>query len=349
MLGAPTLRLLTGLTLACAAAMAEPPAAPSPSTIAPDAGASYLRPDGSVYVVGSAGMERLLTEMNALFARTHPGIRFTLLLDPTAATAIAGLAARVSAFAPMDRAAWPQETRPFRQVHGYEATDIRIGRNGYPVAGRTTPPAICVNVGNPLAGLTVGQVARIFTRGGGAGDLTHWGQLGLTGEWAQRVIHLYGTRDNGGFNSALRRSLMGGLPFSRRYEPLADEQAVLQAVADDPRGIGLLGARESAGLPAAVRLLPLALQADEPYHGCDEKNLAAGLYPLAEYLHLYLDQTPGQPADPLLRDYVRLVLSPEGQAIVRATGGVPLSPAYVAAELARLPRGKPSLSDPTQK
>ncbi|MDD3180565.1 MAG: hypothetical protein PHQ04_09460 [Opitutaceae bacterium] len=337
MTAAQRFRRLVGLilTFAVTAAAGWPASATRAVGISQDA-APYVRLDGSVYIVGSAGMREVLTRFNELFSQTHPNVRFTMLLDPTAATALGGLAAGVSAFAPMDRAAWPQETRPFRQVHGYEATDVRIGRNCYPAASRTRPPGVYVNTRNPLSGLTLEQVARVFTMGGGTGDLTRWEQLGLTGEWAQRLIHLYGPRDNGGYISALRHSRMDGRPFSRRYEPLASDAAIIQAVADDPYGVGLVGLHEVAVLPPTVRLLPLAENANEPYRVADDETLHAGRYPLAEFLHLYIDKIPGKSPDPLVADYIRLVLSPEGQEIITATGHVPLTPAEAEHERSKL-------------
>ncbi|MEO6874895.1 MAG: substrate-binding domain-containing protein [Opitutaceae bacterium] len=337
------IRCLAGLLIVgtLTASAGELPRNESAADLRPK-GATYWRSDGSINIVGSAGLRELLTEFNQRFARTHPGISFTLHLDPSGATGLGGLAAGVSAFAPMDRAAWPQETRPFRQVYGYEVTDICIGRQGYAPATGLGPPVLCINARNPLAGLTVGQATRIFTRGSDEGDLTHWSQLGLTGDWGERVIHLYGPRDNGGFVSALRHSRMGGWPLSRRYEPLATTAGILQAVVDDPYAIGLIGVHEAAALPNGVRLLPLAAIAHTPFRMADGADLAAGRYPWGDFVHLYINLAPGQPLDPLVRDYLRLVLSPEGQALIAAAGHVPLTAPEVGGELAKFERAKPS-------
>jgi phosphate transport system substrate-binding protein len=305
-------------------------------------GATYLLADGSIKVIGSAGLKDLLKEFNRRFALSHPDVKFTLLLDPTGASGLGGLAVDVSAFAPMDREAWPQETRPFRQIHGYEVTDIHIARHGYPRAAGLSPAGLCVNLRNPLADLTLAQAARIVTREGGDGDLTHWSQLGLTGEWQQRVIHLYGPRDNGGFVSALRHSRMGGAPLARRYEALATTAEVMQAVADDPYAIGLVGTHETSAMPNGVRFLPLAAATNAPFQAVAGADLAAGLYPWGDFLHLYLNLAPGQLPEPLVREYLRFVLSPEGQALIAAAGHVPLTAPEVAGELAKFERPNPN-------
>ena len=152
----------------------------------------------------------------------------------------------------------PLETRPFRQLHGYEPTAIRVGRAGYAAAGRTNPSGIYVNTKNPLRGLTMKQVTRVFTTGEASGDITAWGQLGLPHEWSQRVIHLYGPRDDGSFASALRQANMDGFPFAPRYEPQPTCDRILQAVADEPYGMALAGPCDARLSRAAVKMLPLA-------------------------------------------------------------------------------------------
>jgi phosphate transport system substrate-binding protein len=331
--------LVSVAPLAAADAAGRLPAyEPHPVTIAADA--TYRLTDGTVYLVGNDGMEEMLTRFNALFTQTHPGIRFTMLLKGSS-TALGGITAGVSAFAPIGRDAWPLEVRPFRQMFGYEPTDIRIGRDGYAGPGRKNPPAIYVNVRNPLAGLTVAQIAAIFTRGAPGGDVTHWNQVGAKGEWAHRVIHIYGPRDDGGLATALRQAKMGGRPFARTYEPGAKSADVIKAVAADPFGIGLVGFFDIKNLPPTVRLLPLAETDGAPFSIGNYDDVAAGLCPFAPYLHLYVNRKPGEPLDPLVKEYARLVLSREGQGIIATLKGseegyVPLTAAEAAAEAAKL-------------
>jgi len=303
--------------------------------------ARYVLPDGAIYVVGHHGMQDMLTEFNQLFTRTHPGFRFKMLLKGSS-TGLAGLSAGISAFAPMAREARPyEELRPFRQLYGHEPTDIHIGRVGYAGPGRRNPPAVYVNARNLLTGLTVEQVARIFTTGGGTGDLTQWSQVGLTGEWGIRAIHVYGPRDNGRFATATRNARMGGFPFTRRYEPLAEYADIIMAVAQDAYGIGLVGRFDSKRVPAEVKIVPLAAKEGPPYSAGSYADVLEAKYPYASYIHLYVNRAPGTPLDPFVKEYVRLALSREGQAIIAAQGDsadgyVPLKAGEVAQELAKV-------------
>lgn len=316
---------------------AELPAyAPRPVVV--PKGSPYVQADGSIVIVGNDGMEPMLAQFNELFTRTHPGFKFTLLCKGSS-TGIGGLTAGVSALAPIGRGAWPVEIEPFRRLYGYAPTDIRIGRDGYAAPGRKNPPAVYVHAKNPLKSLTVAQVAKIFTTGGTGGDLTHWNQVGVGG--AERVIHPYGPRDDGSFATALRNDFMGDLPFCRRYEALAKSADVLRAVADDVNGIGIAGYIDAATVTPNVRLLALTASDGQEPALPDYDAVLAGRYPLAPFMHLYVNRVPGQPLDPVVKEYARLVLSREGQAIIAAMRGseegyVPLTPAEVAAELAKL-------------
>ncbi len=258
------------------------------------------------------------------------------------ASGIGGLTANVSAFAPMGREAWPTDVSGFREFFGYEPFDIRIGYDGFgPRPKRKTPPAIYVNRKNPLAGLTTAQVTRIFTTGAVDGDITHWNQLGLTGEWAKRAIHVYGPRDDGGLATSTRETKMNKLPFTRRYEALPKGADIINALANDVYGIAFVPFIDAQALTTNVKVLPLAAKEGGPFADASYENVAAGRYPYSPHLHIYVNRAPGKPLDPFVKEYLRLVLSREGQAIIEAQkdsdeGYVPLSGSDLATELAKL-------------
>jgi phosphate transport system substrate-binding protein len=255
-------------------------------------------------------------------------------------TGIAGLTAGVSAFAPMGREAWPSDLSGFRETFGYAPLDIRVGYDAYTGPKRKSPPGIYVNQKNPLRDLTLAQIRRILTAGAAGGDVTHWGQLGLTGKWAHRTIHLYGPRDEGGFATSLRMTQLGKLPFAARYEPLAKNADIAEAVAADPFGLGLISFFDGATAPA-IRMVPVAGKTGEAPALASYDEVKAGKYPLSPELHFYLNRAPGHPVDPVVAAYFELVLSPEGQAILASEkdsdeGYVPLAPEQLEAERAKL-------------
>ena len=228
------------------------------------------------------------------------------------------------------------------QVYGYDATPIRIGYNGHgPRSPHKTPPAVYVQAGNPLKGLNMVQLAQIFTAGAPRGDINLWSQLGLGGDYAQRRIHAYGLRDDGGFAAGMRIARLNGRPFAIKYEALPTREAVIRAVAADPFGIALLGWVDAVKTSNQVRVLPLAADSGNAYHTPSYDEVRRGEYPLSASVQFYVNRAPGQPLDPLVREYLRLALSAEGQDILvrqrdTAEGYAPLSQQDLQTELSKL-------------
>lgn len=321
-----TIRLLA---LACCVSVSFHAGAASAPLVV-DRSMPYVLPDGSVQIVGNDGLDEVVAQLNALFVRRHPGIRFTTVMKGSS-TGMPALTAGVTAFAPLTRDMWPGDRATFKQTYGYDATAIKIGYNGFgPRAPHKTAPAVYVHRSNPLTGMSLDQLAQVFTAGALPADINVWSQLGLTGAWAPRRIHAYGLRDDGGFATGIRQARLGGTPFAVKYEALASREAVLAAVAQDPYGIALLGWVDAAKTSDQVRVLPLSARTGEAFYTPSYEDVRAGRYPLSAAVQLYVNRVPGKPLDPLVKAYLRVALSPEGQAILAAQkdteeGYVPLS------------------------
>ena len=296
------------------------------------------QPTKPLCIMGSRDFQSLLQQVDESFAAAYRGSRPVLKLQGTAA-ALEGLAAGLASVAICDRAAWPLELRPFRQLQGNEPLDIRIARIGYAAANSQLPVAVYVNAINPLAGLTLLRVRQIFVRGNAEGDITNWGQLGLTGAWGYRAIHIFGLRDNGGFATATRHAHFDSLPFSRAYEPFNEPGDAAKAAAQDPFGIVLLDRMGVNTLPPEIRLLPLASGHQSPYSAAAYDDVRNGKYPLSDYLHAYINRTAGNQPDSIIAEYVRFLLSPAGQQMIAAAkrmGMVALDAREIRLEFAKL-------------
>ncbi|AYN97032.1 phosphate-binding protein [Pseudomonas sp. LTJR-52] len=321
--------LLVGSLTACAAHL-QPPTH-----------ASYLTSDGAIAIIGNDGMEELINELNALFVRYHPGFKFAVTAKGSS-VGMPALTAGATAIAPMSREPWVGEANGYKQVMGHEPLDIRIGYSGHgPRNNGKTPPAVYLHPDNPLASLTVQQLAKIVTSGQPGGDINTWGQLGMDGEWKDRRIHIYGLRDNGGFATNQRLDKFGGLPFSPRYEPLPSRESILRAVANDPYSIGLTGWVKAADTAPQLRTLPISAVPGTQPRTPSYEDVAGGAYPLSSYLHLFVTLEPGQSLEPFIKEYLRLALSEEGQKLVRlqtstVEGYVPLSLEDLAQERHKL-------------
>ena len=221
---------------------------------------------------------------------------------------------------------------------------------------------IFVNRANPITRLTVDQLDGIFGSvrdGGWVGTEWHpefargadrnlrtWGQLGLTGEWADKPIHVYGLnlryhqattisdwllKSSDKWNENLRTYAN----YARPDGTLAiAAELLMEDLARDPYGIAYSGIQNQK--PETKSLL-VAPRGGGPYVAMTMTNIQQRTYPLADAVYFYLNRAPGAPLDPKVREFLRYVLSREGQEQVERDGKyLPLTGEVVRAMLARL-------------
>jgi phosphate transport system substrate-binding protein len=80
----------------------------------------------------------------------------------------------------------------------------------------------------------------------------------------------------------------------------------------------------------------LALAETDAFSSGSYDDVKSGKYPLSRYLYVYINKAPGKPLDPLVKEYVKLILSKEGQEVVVKDGYLPLPASIVKEELAKL-------------
>lgn len=287
--------------------------------------ARYLAADGLVQVVGYNDMSDMLNALALIFTKAHPGVRFAWDLKGTR-FAPAALASGASAFAPMGAEFTPGQRAEFRAATGVEPIAIRVAHASLDAKALSGPLAIFVHADNPLAALALGDVARVFT-----GEVLRWGELGLEGAWADHPIHLYGVDAERVLALYLREKALGGKALAKSMRGFPQSADVVRQVADDKWGIGFAAAiRSSAG----VRALALAAHQGGKAVAPTPQAIMSGTYPLDRFLLIHLRR----PIPPVAREFLRLVLSREGQAAIAAApqGYLPLSAREAAIELAKL-------------
>lgn len=313
---------------------------------APDPHAPYMLPDGSVYVLGNDLVGPYFEALDALFTRTHPNIRIHLNAlgsEP----AIAALTSGVSAFTPMGRDAIRQDLAGYTALHGHPPQSFLLGYDQSPdpdiFPPGKVPSAVWINQKNPLPKLTLALAARIFTTGAPGGDITHWSQLGVKGEWGKREIHVYLPAKRDSAFLFIDGERMGGRTWTPRTEWVDSSTDVMSAVAQDPFGIGIVGFwppdsgwdRQSE-LGTQTKLLPMAENEDAHY----SHATVGDAYPLTGAIRVYFPAAPGEPLEPWMHEYMRLALSREGQDLLKSlaaeNGYIPLEPSKIQAELEKL-------------
>ena len=296
---------------------------PKPFELPHEAG--YLAPDGAVVVVGYNDMREILNAMASTFSATHRSVRFRFDL-PGTRYAPAALAKGQSAFAPMGALFTPSQLADYRSVTGSEPLAIRIAHASLDPGALSGPLAVFVHRDNPIHSLTLAQVGRVF-----AGEVTHWRDLGLGGEWGDRSVNAYGLQPGTALAFELQQAVMPDRSFGAHVVGVPQSGELVDKVAVDPSAIGFAAAMRTR--PGVRALAIAARERAEPVPPTCE-TIVAGQYPLDRYLLIYLPR----PIPPVAREFVRFALSRKGQQAVAVSPQhyLPLSAHDAAAELAKL-------------
>jgi phosphate transport system substrate-binding protein len=315
--------LATGLTIALLAATALPAVADEAVQVDP-ALPSYQKVSGvsgNLNSIGSDTMNNLMTYWAEGFAKVYPNVKIGVE-GKGSSTAPPALIARTAQLGPMSRPMKNTEIDQFEAAMGYKPTGIRTSIDSL---------AVYVNKDNPLESLSLAQVDAIFSKTrklGGAEDITRWGQVGLKGDWAQRQISLYGRNSASGTYGFFKEHALGNGDFKDQVKEQPGSASVVQGVSEDKAGVGYsgIGYRTSG-----VKAVALSAKEGEKAVAPTVENVYGGTYPLTRFLLLYFNKDPNKPLDPLVREFLRFILSKEGQQVVVKDGYLPI-PASVAAE-----------------
>jgi len=245
-----------------------------------------------------------------------------------------------SQFATFSREMFPVEVEAFRNKQGYDPLAIRVALGGYRAPDRTACSVFFVHKDNPITGLTMEQLGAIYSSAPGRKDITTWGQLGLTGEWVNREIHPVGIAMPDGTANYIRQFVCGGAEFKdilkgeKAGQPVKASVRILANIAQDPGAIGYASLLYDN--PGTKRIA-VAQTAAGPYYAGTFEEVASAVYPLTRFVYLYIDRPPGKPLKPEVREFLKYVLSLDGQRGVEREGlFLPLPLRLVAQELAKL-------------
>lgn len=281
---------------------------------------------GGIKSVGSDTMNNLMTLWGEGFQKHYPSVKIGVEGKGTS-TAMPALISGNANFGPMSREPKPKEIEDFKKQFGYEPTTVATALDML---------AVFVHKDNPIKGLTFQQLDAVFSatrKLGGADDVVTWGQLGLTGEWEKQPISLYGRNAASGTYGYFKEHVLGNGDFKDSVKVQPGSSGVVQGVATDKFAIGYSGIGYAT---ADVRAVSLAAKADgEPVEAISA-NAYNGKYPLARPLLLAVNFNPTKSLDPLNREFLKYILSKDGQQEVANDGYLPLGAKKVATELGKV-------------
>lgn len=309
---------------------------------------------GGVLRMGGVGMSGLVPAWEEAFAKYHPGVIFANHL-PSSDVAMAEMIMGTADIAASGREPDLVEILGFTESYLHDVLPIVVGSGAHTTArgqGGSWSPVIFVSKDNPLTKLTMKQLDGIFgaQRTGGykensasfdpgsargpEGDIRTWGQLGLTGEWANKPIQTYGYAQTGMRHFFELQVFGGGDMWNPNYREYTEtgtkmvpdgsgvgSRDMLITLAKDKYGIGWSGFGQMNRIPG-VHLKALALAKDDggPYYEPTPLNFQTKDYPLSRNLFMYINRSPGMPVEPKIKEFLLFVLSQEGQEILAQTG-----------------------------
>lgn len=280
---------------------------------------------GNVNSIGSDTLNNLMTFWAEGFKKQYPNVRIQIE-GKGSSTAPPALIAGTAQLGPMSREMKAEEIDQFEKKYGYKPTPIRVALDGI---------AVYVNKDNPLNELTLQQVDAVFSKNrscGGKKNPAKWGDLGLTGEWANQPISIYGRNSASGTYGYFKEVALCKGDYKDTVKEQPGSASVVQGVSSDRFGIGYSGIGYKT---SGVKALRLGKAANAMF-GDEAENVYSGKYPISRYLYVYINQAPNKPLDPMVREFVKFILSQEGQQIVVKDGFLPLTSPVAKQESAKL-------------
>ena len=274
---------------------------------------------GNLSSIGSDTLANLMTLWAETFKKTYPNVNVQIQAAGSS-TAPPALTENTSNLGPMSRLMKDKEVEAFEKKFGYKPTPIAVAIDAL---------AVFVHKDNPIEGLTVPEVDAIFSSTrtcGHAGDIEKWGELGLGDSWAGREIQLYGRNSVSGTYGYFKDKALCKGDFKNTVNEQPGSASVVQSVSASVNGIGYSGIGYTT---SSVRAVPLSGGEGKEFVEANAANAISGKYPLSRFLYVYVNKAPGAPLPPLTSEFIKLVLSREGQEVVVKDGYIPL-PAKVA-------------------
>lgn len=319
-------RILAGLTLVALSAAVAFASGPPRLDPALQQYKAVSGVSGNISSIGSDTLNNLMTLWAENFNKFYPNARIQIE-GKGSSTAPPALISGTAQLGPMSREMKGTEIDAFEKKYGYKPTPIRSSVDAL---------AVFVNKDNPLKCLTLAQVDAVFSKSRRAGykeDVTTWGQLGLTGEWVGKPISLYGRNSASGTYGFFKDHTLKNGDYKDSVKEQPGSASVVQGVTVDRFAMGYSGIGYAT---AGVRAVPLATKDGAKCYEADPENSYEGTYPLSRFLFVYVNRAPGKALDPLTREFVKLVLSREGQEVVIKDGYFPIPAAIAKEELAKV-------------
>jgi len=281
---------------------------------------------GNLSSVGPDTLANLMTLWAEAYKKEYPNVNIQIQAAGSS-TAPPALTEGTANLGPMSRKMKDVELQAFEQKYGYKPTAIPVAVDAL---------AVFVHKDNPIKGLTMAQVDAIFSSTrlcGAKSDVKTWGDLGVTGDLANKPVQLFGRNSVSGTYGYFKEEALCKGDFKPNVNEQPGSASVVQSISSSLNGIGYSGIGYKT---ASVKTVPLAKKEGGEFIEDNETNALNGKYPLSRFLYVYVNKAPNKPLAPLEAEFVKLVLSQAGQQVVVKDGYIPLPSKVVDKTLADL-------------
>ena len=324
----------------------------APSTVAQTASNHPYAPavslSGTIRIWGDTTLTQVMSALENAFSSRQPNVHFDTHLMGTG-SAMAGLYTGVADLALMGRASTSKEVMAFEWVFHYKPAELEVMTGALVGAGRSPALAVFVHKDNPLSMLTLPQLDAILSCEPPRGlvSIRTWGELGIFGSWRDKPIHAYTFDTETGTGRFLRQTV---LDDNRKWawdrvrefkeansingSPDDASRQILGALSQDRYGIAIATLGHSN---PSLKAVALASTSAGPFYDASRQTLIERNYPLTRSIFVYFNHAPGKPADRKLAEFLRFMLSDDGQNIINGEGDfLPLSRAMVEQGIQKL-------------
>lgn len=275
----------------------------------------FLQPwafaDEMIQIKGSDTLVNLVQRLSEVYMGENPG-SFIAITGGGSGTGIAAMINGKCDIANASRAMkTPEIARTFE--NGIDVKRVVIAMDGL---------SVIVNAGNPIEGLTLDQIGKIFR-----GEVTNWKDVGGN----DMDVTLYGRQSNSGTFVFFREAVLKG-DYSQKMNRMNGNAQIVEAVKHDASGVGYVGVgyvRDAKGL----KVLKVATAKGAAYASpLNAEDVKKGLYPVTRPLNQYLRGVPKG----AVKDFITFELSESGQKVVEEEGFFPIPTKWVEANKEQL-------------
>lgn len=281
---------------------------------------------GNANSIGSDTMNNLMTLWLEGFRKYYPLVNIQVE-GKGSSTAPPALIEGTAQFGPMSRAMKAKEVDAFEKKFGFKPTQIRTSLDAL---------AIFVHKDNPMDCISMEEADAIFSRTRKRGyeqDIVKWDDLGLKGAYNNQPVRIFGRNSASGTYGFFKDHVLEKGDYKDTVKEQPGSASVVQGVTEDQFAIGYSGIGYKT---SGVKALALSNKKGGTCFDGSYENVVNSSYPLARFLYLYIVVSPNKPMDPMAKEFVKYVLSKEGQEIVIKDGYLPLTYEVVMEELHKL-------------